>query len=94
MEYFKWNEEKNLMLKRERGISFEEIVIAIERGGVLDVVKHPNEKKYGKQMILFVELNDYAIAVPFVEGKERLFLKTAFPDRRATRKYLGRRGKL
>lgn len=89
MGYFKWNEEKNLILRRERGISFEEIVLAIEDGKVLDVVKHPDEKKRSHQMIMFVEMRGYAIAVPFIEENESLFLKTAFPDRRATKRYLG-----
>ncbi len=32
---FNWNEEKNQLLKAERGISFERIVVAIEEGHLL-----------------------------------------------------------
>lgn len=88
MKYFTWNEEKNRVLKKERGISFEEIIFAIEEGKVLDVVWHPNKKKYGDQRIMFVDVHDYVIAVPFIEEKDHVFLKTAFPDRRATKRYL------
>ena len=48
---FNWNEEKNQLLKAERGISFERIVVAIEEGHLLDVVDHPNIEKYKNQQI-------------------------------------------
>ncbi|AAO91568.1 hypothetical protein [Coxiella burnetii] len=35
-----------------------------------------------------VELNGYAYLVPFVEEGGKLFLKTAFPSRKATKLYL------
>jgi len=38
--------EKNEKLKAERNISFEEMVFHIERGQVLDILEHPNKKKY------------------------------------------------
>jgi uncharacterized protein with GYD domain len=40
--YFSWNPEKNEWLKKERGISFEEIAFHIGRGDVVDLVEHPN----------------------------------------------------
>lgn len=40
-----WNPEKNEALKAERGISFERIVLAIEEGGILHVLRHPNERR-------------------------------------------------
>ncbi|MDO8477825.1 MAG: toxin, partial [Candidatus Rokubacteria bacterium] len=41
MRRFRWNPEKNEALKAEPGISFERIVLAIEDGDVLDVLRHP-----------------------------------------------------
>ena len=73
----------------ERGISFEQIVMHIERGDVLDLVAHPNPKKYPGQQIIVVEINEYAYLVPFVESSEGKFLKTIIPSRKATRDYLG-----
>ncbi len=88
MKYFTWDEEKNNLLKETRKISFEEIVFLISNGKLLDVVEHPNKKKYPKQKIFIVEIRDYAFIVPFVEDEEKYFLKTIYPSREATKKYL------
>jgi len=77
------------MLKVERGIGFEQIVMHIDRGHVLDLVAHPNQKKYPGQQIIVVEINEYAYLVPFVESSEGKFLKTIIRSRKATRDYLG-----
>jgi uncharacterized DUF497 family protein len=85
---FIWNEEKNGLLKAERGISFERIVVAIEEGHLLDVVVHPNIEKYKKQKIFIVDIEGYAICVPFVEeGNGDFFLKTLFPSRKHTKHF-------
>ena len=89
MDYYKWDFQKNEKLKVDRGISFEQIVMHIERGDVLDLVAHPNQKKYPGQQIIVVEINEYAYLVPFVESSEGKFLKTIIPSRKATRDYLG-----
>jgi len=88
MEYYQWNHEKNDKLKLERGISFEQVVMHIERGDLLDIVRHPNQSKYPNQRLLVVEIQDYAYLVPFVESDKGKFLKTIIPSRRATREYL------
>jgi hypothetical protein len=89
MNYYKWDFQKNEKLKIERGISFEQIVMHIERGDVLDLVVHPNQERYPGQQIIVVEINEYAYLVPFVESPESKFLKTIIPSRKATRDYLG-----
>ncbi len=89
MDYYQWDQEKNEQLKAERGISFDQVVMHIERADVLDVYEHPNEKKYPNQQILVVRIEDYVYLVPFVESKEGRFLKTIMPSRKATRHYLG-----
>jgi len=89
MEFYKWNNEKNQKLKLERGISFEQIIMHIERGDVLDVLQHPNQKKYPNQKLLVIEIDEFAYLVPFVENEEGKFLKTIIPSRKATRDYLG-----
>ena len=88
MKPFRWNAEKNEALASERGISFESIVVAIESGGLLDVLAHPNQAKYPKQRILVVSCDNYAYLVPFVEEEDYFFLKTVIPSRKATRDYL------
>ena len=89
MVYY-WDRVKNEKLISRRGISFEEIVLAIEDEKILDEVEHPNETKYKNQKMYIVELNNYAYLVPFVQDKEHIFLKTIIPSRKATRKYLRR----
>jgi uncharacterized DUF497 family protein len=89
MDYYKWNIKKNEKLKSERGISFEQVVMHIERGDVLDVTIHPNQEKYPNQQIIIVEINEYAYLVPFVESSKGKFLKTIIPSRKATRDYIG-----
>jgi len=76
MEYYKWDHDKNERLKTERGISFEEVILYIERGDVLDVLAHPNQSKYPNQQILVVKIKDYAYLIPFVEDEKGKFLKT------------------
>jgi uncharacterized DUF497 family protein len=90
MKYFDWNEEKNEKLKRTRNISFEIVVSQIEMGNILDVLRHPNKEKYYHQRIIVIEYNEYAYFVPFVEGEEKIFLKTIIPSRKATKQYLGK----
>lgn len=84
---FYWSEEKNNLLKEERLVSFERIVIAIEEGHLLDVLEHPNKGKYGNQLILIVEIDGYAFCVPCVPEKEGYLLKTLYPSRRYTNFY-------
>ena len=90
MKYFIWNSEKNEQLKKERDISFEQIVIQIEEGKLHDILEHPNQQKYKDQKIFVVELNEYIHLVPIVEDEKYIFLKTIIPSRKATKNYLKR----
>jgi uncharacterized DUF497 family protein len=88
MKPFRWGPAKNEALKAERGISFESVVVAIESGGLLDVLAHPNPAKYPQQRILVVAADNYVYLVPFLEDKDCYFLKTIIPSRKVTRDYL------
>jgi hypothetical protein len=88
MKPFRWNHDKNELLKKERSISFEEIVLAIKADGLLDKLQHPNPERYPHQFILVVALDGYAYLVPYVEEPDYYFLKTVIPSRKATRDYL------
>lgn len=90
MKFFDWSEEKNALLLRERGLSFERVVLAVAEGGLLDIVEHPNPEKYRGQRMMVVRIDDRAVLVPFVEDERRVFMKTVIPSRKATRQYLGR----
>jgi len=88
---YRWSEEKNERLKRSRGVSFEDIVLALESGGLLDVLAHSNPRRYPNQKVLVVAVMEYVYLVPHVEEPNHIFLKTVIPSRKATRDY-GRRG--
>jgi hypothetical protein len=85
---FRWHDAKNERLKRQRGVSFEAVVLSIAGGGLLDILEHPNPAKYPDQKIFVVRIDEYAYLVPFVETADEVFLKTIIPSRKATRAYL------
>ncbi|MBM3211344.1 BrnT family toxin, partial [Candidatus Poribacteria bacterium] len=91
--YSDWDENKNQQLKTERDISFEDFLVAIDSNQLLDIIEHPNKKKYRNQKIMIININQYVYLVPFVEDEEKIFLKTIIPSRRATEKYLIERRK-
>ncbi len=63
---YSFSNEKNLQLIIERGISFEEVIMAIEDGAPLDIIKNPNREKYSNQDMYIVNINNYVYVVPFV----------------------------
>lgn len=86
---FEWDEGKNSKLKRKREISFEQIAYIINSGGLIDIIDHPNQKKYPGQKLLIVNVNGYAWVVPVEKRGNRLRLITAYPSRKYTKRYLG-----
>ena len=90
MKRFDWNESKNIVLQKLRKVSFEDVVAAIKNEKLIEVVDHPNKEKYPNQKIFIVEIYDYIHIVPIVEDEEKYFLKTIYPSREATKRYLNR----
>ena len=88
MKYFDWNDTKNTFLKAEREVCFEDVILAIEEGNLIEVSLHTNKAKYPEQKVLAVEIDGYVYLVPFVEDEEKIFLKTIIPSRKATKRYL------
>jgi uncharacterized DUF497 family protein len=84
---FTWDTQKNEHLQRERGVSFEAIVVALSADGLLAVQEHPNPRKYPGQRIFVVELQGYAHLVPFRETKAEIKLITIIPSRKTTKVY-------
>jgi uncharacterized DUF497 family protein len=89
MKTFAWSAEKNDLLKSERGVCFEDIVLNIRLGNEVDIFEHRNQERYPGQRISVVLVEGYAYLVPFVENDEEIFLKTIIPSRKATRQYVG-----
>ena len=88
MKLYEWNDDKNERLKQGRGITFEDFVFHLSRGGLLDTIEHPNQQQYPGQKIFIVNVENYVYLVPFVEDGETIFLKTIIPSRKMTKKYL------
>ncbi len=88
LKRFEWNDDKNQLLQKERDLSFEQIQIAIEQGHVVDIIHHP-KTGYDHQQLLIIDIEGYIVLVPFVEDDEKIFLKTAFKSRKATKEYIG-----
>ena len=88
-----FSEEKNLLLQQTRGINFDQVISAIENNKILDNLKHKNIKKYPKQRILVIKIKNYVYAVPYVIDKRKkiIFLKTIYPSKTLTNKYLKRK---
>jgi uncharacterized DUF497 family protein len=87
MIQFDWDKDKNRWLAKTRGISFEDILLDIENGLLLDVIDHPNQLKYQDQQIFVVDHNGYCVMVPFIYTDNGFYLKTLFPSRKATKNY-------
>ena len=84
-----WSEEKNLELILSRGVSFQDVELAIEdESNVLDVVPHFNQKRYPGQITLIVRMFGYVYVVPFVKDDEKVFLKTIYKSRKFKRIFL------
>ena len=84
---FDWDPEKNEKLKQERGVSFEEIVFLLGERKLWKIERHYNPKNYPNQEIFFIPVGDYVYLVPFIQDGETIFLKTAFPSRKATKEF-------
>ena len=86
---FRYNEDKNIDLLKKRGIGFEEIIVEINNGNLIDIVSHHNTIKYPNQKIMMVRCLGNIFCVPYIiESKNIIFLKTLYPSRKATKKYL------
>jgi len=84
---YHWNPDKNRTLISTRGISFDDVVNAIDSGYTVDKIAHPNSKKYPNQQIIYVLIREYIYMVPCVENEDEVFLKTIIPSSKANRKY-------
>jgi uncharacterized DUF497 family protein len=82
-----WDEEKNAVLKQERGISFEEIAGMILDGNYLEIVENPTREN---QQYFILTIRDYTWVVPFLlDDSKTIILKTAFPSRKYHRRFGG-----
>ncbi len=84
---FEWNDDKNKLLKDQRGICFEDVILSLESGKLLDVVPHPNLEKYPNQRLFILLIQEYTYYIPFVEDETKIFLKNIIPSRKYHKTY-------
>lgn len=86
---YRFEADKNTWLIQNRGVSFEQIIAALENQGAIAIVEHPNTERYAHQKMYLAAISNYVYLVPFIEEtSNEIFLKTAFPSRKATKEYL------
>ena len=78
-----WDEHKNRWLKETRGISFDEII----GQELLDIIRHPTKEH---QCLYVYRYDGYCWIVPCVVERDRVFLKTIYPSRKFTKRYLNK----
>jgi len=89
MKPLRWSESKDEKLRKERGVGFQDVEKRLAEGEPLEVVVHPNPRKYPIQKFFVLDMAGYVYKVPFVESSEEIFLKTIIPDRKLRRRHGG-----
>jgi uncharacterized DUF497 family protein len=85
--YFEWDESKNEQLKTQRGVSFEDVFLAISENRLLNILPHHNLAKYPNQKLFIVQIRNYVYYVPFIEDEHSVFLKNIIPSRKYQKLY-------
>jgi uncharacterized DUF497 family protein len=82
-----WDEEKDALLTKTRGISFHDFVEIILDKKYLDIVEN---KARPDQMMFICLFKNYTYCIPFVIDEEQnLVLKTIYPSRKFHSRYGG-----
>jgi uncharacterized DUF497 family protein len=83
----KWDEAKDKWLQETRGISFQELSSLILSDAYMDVLENPSRPN---QSIFVLRIEGYVWVVPFImDSAGDIFLKTAYPSRKMTKRYGG-----
>jgi uncharacterized DUF497 family protein len=84
---FTWDSAKNEVLKTRRKITFEDMVIGINNGNVLDILEHPDSIKYPNQKLYIIKHNNYVYVVPALVSEKEIRLITIFQSRKFNKIY-------
>ena len=92
MPEYLWDDAKNERLRRERGISFDDVKYRLASGDLLDDIPNPNQERYPGQRLYIIRINNLAWAVPYRQTGRYVFLYTAYPSQKFTRIHRGQLG--
>ncbi len=84
---YSFSAEKNALLKAERGVNFDDVIFLLENDCLLEI-SHNKSSNHLNQEIMVIKINEYAYIVPFVRNDDEVFMKTIYPSRIMTEKYL------
>jgi uncharacterized DUF497 family protein len=85
--HFEWDEIKNAQLKTQRGVSYEDVFLAISENRLLDILPHHNSAKYPNQKLFIVQIRHYVYYVPFIEDEQSIFMKNIISSRKYQKLY-------
>ena len=88
MPEYVWDEAKNEWLRRNRGLSFDDVVYHLQHGGFLADILHPNQVQHPEERLYIINIGGYAYEVPFYRVDDVEILMTVYPSRKYTRQYL------
>jgi len=74
-------------LRRTRDVGFDDVILSLQNGLLLDVVPHFNPERYPNQRLFILTIREYTYYVPFVEDDEYVFLKNIIPSRKYHKRY-------
>ena len=83
MKEFKWDPIKNIWLKWNRGICFDDIIFLLNQDKDILKTEHHNKARYPNQKIIILAYQDYVYMIPYVKEGDIYFLKTIIPSRKA-----------
>ena len=92
MPEYIWDDAKDLLLQRQRRISFNDVKDYLTSGELLGDIQNPNQARYPGQRLYIVRINNGAWVVPYRRTGDYVFLYTAYPSEKFTRMYRGQLG--
>ena len=84
---YRWDPAKDEWLRRARGFGFGDVVEAIRDQRLFANIPNPSAR-YPHQHMFIVEIDGYAVGVPYVADNGTIFLKTAFQSRKFKRRFM------
>ena len=85
MRKITWSAVKNAVLRKRRNVSFEQLLQAIESGGLVADQENPVRPDQRRLVVYYA---DYIWVLPYViETDDTIFLKTAYPSRKLFKRY-------
>ena len=77
---YTWDPAKNHLLKRSRGVAFEDVIIGLARHDDIGVIYNHRPGRYPGQDLLLIMIQDYLYAVPHLATGDTIRLITIYPD--------------